>query len=218
MKGKFLVIIAVLGILGLILLLSNFNISINLGKEKTSAQTGTANTGTQDSMASHHGGGVTDSTAFNALLDKEAPDFTLSSFDGEQLTLSKLKGQNVLLFFNEGLMCYPACWNQIAAFGKNSDVAKKAVVLNITVDPVAEWENAVKKMPQLKDAVVLFDSRGEVSQKYGVLTLPSSMHKGQYPGHTYVLINKEGIVKFVWDDPYMAIRNKELLTELDKLQ
>lgn len=218
MKGKLLVIIAVLGIVGLILLLSNFNISVNLGKEKTSAQNSTANAATQDSMASHHGGGdVVDSTVFNALLNKEAPDFTLSSFDGEQLTLNKLKGQNVLLFFNEGLMCYPACWNQIAAFGKNSDVAKKAVVLNITVDPVAEWENAVKKMPQLKDAVVLFDSRGEVSQKYGVLTLPSSMHKGQYPGHTYVLINKEGIVKFVWDDPYMAVRNKELLTELDKI-
>jgi len=72
-------------------------------------------------------------------------------------------------------------------------------------------------MPELAGATVLFDSNRQISQKYGVLTLPSSMHKGQFPGHTYVIINKEGIIKFVRDDVTMAVRNNELSTEIDKL-
>ena len=72
-------------------------------------------------------------------------------------------------------------------------------------------------MPELAQATVLFDNNRQVSQGYGVLTLPSSMHKGQFPGHSYVIINKEGIVKYVRDDVQMAIRNQELVTEIAKL-
>ncbi|HCE30960.1 TPA: hypothetical protein DEQ89_03010 [Candidatus Daviesbacteria bacterium] len=169
-------------------------------------------------MASHHGGGTpADATIFNSLLGKIAPDFTLEDYSGKKIILSELKGKNVILFFNEGLMCYPACWNQIAAFGKDTELAKKAVIFNITADPKNNWKQAIDKMPELAGATVLFDSNRQISQKYGVLTLPSSMHKGQFPGHTYVIINKEGIIKFVRDDVTMAVRNNELSTEIDKL-
>lgn len=169
-------------------------------------------------MDSHHGGGTAvDSAVFDSLVDKSAPDFTLENYDGKKVTLSGLKGQSVILFFNEGLMCYPSCWNQIAAFGKDSEISKKAVILSITVDPQKDWNYAVNKMPELAKATVLFDTAGEVSKSYGVLTLPSSMHKGQYPGHSYVLIDKEGVVRFVRDDVSMAVRNSELSAELEKI-
>ena len=158
-----------------------------------------------------------DSAVFNNLQGKPAPDFSLEAYDGKEYKLSDLKGKNVLLFFNEGLMCYPACWNQIAAFGKDTELAKKAVIFNITADPKNNWKQAIDKMPELAGATVLFDSNRQISQKYGVLTLPSSMHKGQFPGHSYVVIDKEGIVKFVRDDVQMAVRNQELSTEIDKL-
>ena len=171
-----------------------------------------------DSAADHHGGGApVDTTIFNSLINKPAPDFTLESYDEKKITLSGLKGKNVILFFNEGLMCYPACWNQIAAFGKDTGLQNKAVILNITVDPKNDWKQATDKMPELALATVVFDSNREVSRKYGVLTLPSSMHKGQFPGHSYVIINKEGIVKFIRDDASMVIRNQELASEIDKL-
>lgn len=218
--------IAILGtgiVLVLILLVSNFNIQINIsnkGDEASANQSTTSTTGaTQtDSMADHHGGGATvDATVFNSLVGKAAPDFTLEGYDGKKITLSELKGKNVILFFNEGLMCYPACWNQIAAFGKDTQLQAKAVVLNITADPKNNWKQAIDKMPELAAATVLFDSNRQVSQKYGVLTLPSSMHKGQFPGHSYVIINKEGIIKFTRDDVSMAVRNQELTAEVDKL-
>ncbi len=188
-------------------------------KPSTSRQNSlTAQKEVVDSMSDHHGGGtVADATVFNSLVGKAAPDFTLEDYNGKKITLSEYRGKNVLLFFNEGLMCYPACWNQIAAFGNDTEMAKKTVVLNITADLKNNWKQAVDKMPELAQATVLFDSNRQVSQSYGVLTLPSSMHKGQFPGHSYVLIDKDGVVKFVRDDVQMAVRNKELAAELDKI-
>jgi len=218
-------ILAILGtgiIIAVILVVGNFNIKINVDSkgDQTSAnqQAGQAIQGSQDDMASHHGGATpADETAFNSLLGKPAPDFTLESYDGKKIILSSLKGKNVILFFNEGLMCYPACWNQIVSFGKDVALKNKAVILNITADPKNEWEQAINKMPELAQSTVIFDTNRKVSESYGVLNLPSSMHKGQFPGHSYVIIDKEGIVKFVKDDVQMAVRNQELNSEVDKL-
>lgn len=215
-------LIAILGtgiVLGLVLLLSNFNITVNKkGQTVVSGQTTQATQTQANPMADHHGGGApVDATIFNGLVGKNSPDFSLESYDGQKITLSELKGKTVILFFNEGLMCYPGCWNQIAAFGKDTELGKKAVLLNITVDPKNDWKQAIDKMPDLAKATVLFDTNREVSQKYGVLTLPSSMHKGQFPGHSYVIVDKEGIVKFARDDVSMAVRNTELAAELDKI-
>lgn len=159
-----------------------------------------------------------DSFALNSLIGKPAPDFTLESYDGKRIILSSLKGKNVILFFSEGLMCYPACWNQIAAFGKEGGLAdKNTVALTILNDPKNDWKGAIDKMPELAGATVLFDTNKQVAINYNMLSLPSSMHKGQLPGHTYVVIDQEGIVRFVKVDPQMAIRNQELMSEIDKL-
>ena len=168
--------------------------------------------------AEHHEGQSVYEDKFNALVSKQAPDFTLNSYDDKKITLSSQKGKKVVLFFTEGVMCYPSCWNQIAAFGKD-DVFKKedTVVFSIVVDTKNEWKRAIDKMPELGATTVLFDSSKTISKEYGVLSLPSSMHKGQFPGHTYLVIDKEGVVRFIKDDPQMAIRNDELKTELEKL-
>lgn len=182
----------------------------------------TANSPTQTEASSgdgmHGAPKPAESTVFNSLLNKPTPDFTLESYDGRKITLSQLKGKNVVLFFNEGIMCYPACWNQIVAFGKDKEFeANNTVVLNINVDPKQDWAGAVKKMPELATGTVLLDSDRSVVSAYGVLTVESSMHRGQFPGHSYVIVDKEGIVRFVWDDPQMAVRNKEILAQITKL-
>ncbi|MDP3955284.1 MAG: peroxiredoxin family protein [bacterium] len=173
----------------------------------------------QSSSSDHHGGGApADSAILDGLKGKTAPDFTLENDKGEKFTLSSLKGKNVILFFNEGLMCYPACWNQITAFGKDSRFKGKDVaVLNIVLDKKEDWKQAIAKMPELAAATVLFDNKRTVSSSYGVLSLASSMHRGQFPGHTYVIVDKNGIVRFAQDDVQMGVRNDEMATQMANL-
>lgn len=210
-------------LVAIVFAISSLNIEIKIGSKNKQDSYASQNTGGKpqapvvDSMADHHKPKPADSTTFDNLLGKPAPDFTLESYDGKKYTLSSLKGKNVILFFNEGLMCYPACWNQVAAFGSDKDLSARVVVLNINVDPKEEWKKAVDKMPELTSATVLLDTDRTVSQTYGVLTLNSSMHRGQFPGHSYVIVDKEGIIRFTQDDSQMAVRNKELLAEVDKL-
>ncbi|MFA4831176.1 MAG: redoxin domain-containing protein [Patescibacteria group bacterium] len=173
-----------------------------------------------DSMTSHHSSGNSkaSTTALDALVGKPAPDFTLSDREGNLYSKDNLKGKNVILFFNEGLMCYPACWDQIAQLASDSRLNdENTVILSVMVDPVKDWQRAVDKMPELAKATVVFDTNREVSAKFGVLTTPSSMHYGSLPGHTYVIIDKEGVVRHVYDDPRMAIHNNQLVDELAKL-
>lgn len=170
-------------------------------------------------MSGHHGSEVTNEEKFQSLIGEEAPDFTLESYERGQVNLKDLRGKKVVLFFTEGLMCYPSCWNQMAAFAKDSAFDNKdTVTLSITVDRKEDWRQAVEKMPELSRAIVLFDTNRQVSGEYGVLSLSSSMHKGQFPGHTYLIIDKKGVVRFIKDDPQMGIRNDELKSELEKLE
>ncbi|MBI3397335.1 redoxin domain-containing protein [Candidatus Woesebacteria bacterium] len=176
---------------------------------------------TQDSsMSSHHRTpSPADNSAFLSLLNKPAPDFTLESFKGSEVTLSKLRGKNVVIFFSEGAMCYPGCWNQIDAFVGDTKLFddKNTLVYTIVVDPRQDWKEAVDKDTKMASANVLLDTNKQASNDYEVLTVDSSMHRGQFPGHTYLIVDKDGIVRFEKDDVQMGIRNKELFLELDKL-
>lgn len=205
-------LITIILILGIALL---FEDNSQTAQKTASQQTNQTN----GDMSSHHGGAQpANSQIFDGLKGKTAPDFTLEDYTGKKVSLSSYKGKKVVLFFTEGLMCYPACWNQMAAFGKSGDFDKDTVIFNIVVDDKNEWTNAVKKMPELASAIVLFDTNRQVSSLYGALTLPSSMHKGQYPGHTYLVLDREGIIQYSLDDIQMAVRNNELKAELSKLQ
>jgi peroxiredoxin Q/BCP len=167
-----------------------------------------------------HGGsaGAPTSEQLNSLVGKPMPDFQLSDKDGKVYSVADLKGKDTVLFFNEGLMCYPACWNQMAAFGSdprfNSDQIQ---AISVVVDSAKDWETAKAKMPELAKATTMFDTGATVSRQLGMLTTTSSMHRGSLPGHTYVIVDKDGIVRYVFDDPNMAIANDMLFGKIGEL-
>lgn len=172
-----------------------------------------------DDMSSHHGSQPKGSYSdLQALVGKPAPDFSLADKAGARYSLAELKGKNIILFFNEGLMCYPSCWNQIVSLSQDKRFSREdTVVLSVVVDQPDQWQRAINKMPALGQATVLFDTGGAVSSAYGMMKTESSMHYGQYPGHSYLIIDKEGVVRHALDDPRMGIHNEEIVAQLNQL-
>lgn len=155
---------------------------------------------------------------FKEAIGQKAPDFELESIDGKTVKLSDYLGKNVVLFFNEGAMCYPACWNQIAELGNDSRFdTENLAAFSIVIDTKNRWLDIISKSPNMAKSKILFDTARSVSKAYDVLYLDSPMHSG-IPGHTYLIIDKEGVIRFTLDDPTMAIANDKLIKEIEKLK
>lgn len=168
----------------------------------------------------HGGASVAENNdLLNSLIGKEMPAISLSDKDGKAYTASDFKGKNTVLFFNEGLMCYPACWNQMAAFGDDARFNSNTTqAISIVVDPAKDWQKAIDQMPGLAKTMTMFDTNASASKQLGLLTTASSMHRGSLPGHTYIVIDKAGIVRYVFDDPNMAIANDMLAKKIEELK
>ncbi|HLC79240.1 MAG TPA: redoxin domain-containing protein [archaeon] len=137
---------------------------------------------------------ATNASSASAKEGDKAPDFTLPVVGGGQFSLSNLQGKkNVLLYFQEGIMC-PACWSQQVDIEKQQaefDALDIEVVM-ITVDPPQALAQA-KDQYGIRDTL-LYDNSLTASTKYDVLQ--DSMHPGERPGHVFVLVGKDGAIKW----------------------
>jgi peroxiredoxin len=162
--------------------------------------------------------GAPNTAQLDALVGKPLPSLQIADKDGKAYNLADFKGKYTVLFFNEGLMCYPACWNQVAAFGQDSRFNTDQVqAISVVADSAREWQKAIDQMPDLAKAKTLFDTGAAASRQLGMLDTASSMHRDLLPGHTYVLLDKEGIVRYVFDDPNMAIGNDRMFSKIQEL-
>lgn len=163
--------------------------------------------------------GMKEKIYFKEAVGQKAPDFELESIDGTTIKLSNYLGKNIVLFFNEGSMCYPACWNQIAELGNDGRFdALGIVAFSIVTDPKDQWLDIIEKSTNLTKSKILFDTTRSVSKSYDTLYLASSMHRGSLPGHTYFIIDKKGTIRFAMDDPNMALANNKLIKEIENLK
>jgi peroxiredoxin len=140
---------------------------------------------------------------------RTAPDFTLTDTSGVEHTLADHRGENVLLYFNEGAGCQ-SCIVQMGAIEKQAeafadeDVTVLPIVMNPREEILADMKlNGV-------DTPFLLDD-GTVSDAYG--TLGKGMHAG-LPGHSFVLIDAEGEQRWYGEYPSMWLDPRELLAEV----
>jgi peroxiredoxin len=96
------------------------------------------------------------------IVEQKMPDFTLPIYGGGNLTLSSLKGKNILLIFLRGLAgvdrwCHicPYQYLEIADIEKNHQIKKKynteiLFVLPYANDTIKEWLN---KIPELLEDI-----------------------------------------------------------------
>jgi len=99
---------------------------------------------------------------------------------------------------------------------KRFDQADVAV-FSVVVDTKESWQKAIEKMPEMGNVKALFDNEKKASRDFQMLSASSSMHSGNLPGHTYVIIDKDGTIRYVLDDPRMAINNGTIYSEIEKL-
>jgi thioredoxin-dependent peroxiredoxin len=138
-----------------------------------------------------------------------APDFTLSSSSGENVTLSQFFGKkNVVIFFyprDEG----PTCCKEAEAFRNDYEAFKEknAEVIGISAQNV-ESHKSFASHHKLQ-YILLSDAENRVRKLYGV-----SPTLG-VPGRVTYVINKEGIVKHVFSSQlHFTKHSKEALRAL----
>jgi peroxiredoxin len=142
-----------------------------------------------------------------------APDFTLPSTAGTDVTLSALHGKNVLLAFFP-LAFTSTCTTEMCAFRDEIEKFRElnAVVLPISVDsvPTLKEYKAKERLP----VDLLSDFKREVSRRYGTL-----IEDRFFSNRAYILIDTRGIVRWAFAEQTPSTRrdNEEILQQLRAL-
>jgi len=143
-----------------------------------------------------------------------APDFTLPSTSGANVTLSALQGKNVLLAFFP-LAFTSTCTAELCAFSTEYGKFQSAdtVVLPISVDSIPTLKEF--KAKERLSVELLSDFKREVSRQYGVLN-----EARFFSNRAYVLIDRKGMVRWSYQEAENSNRreNAELLEQLAALR
>ena len=146
----------------------------------------------------------------SSAAQRTAPDFTLTDTAGRTVQLSSYRGRsNVLLYFSEGAGCQ-SCLVQMREIERQHDAFAKAdvtvlpVVMNTRAQIMADMAANGVRTPFLLD-------NGSVSKAYG--TLGKGMHAG-LPGHSFVLVDKQGRQRWYGEYPSMWLAPRDLLRQI----
>jgi len=144
-------------------------------------------------------------------VSDKAPDFTLPSQTGENITLSKFFGKkNIVLYF------YPkdesrGCTKEACTFRDNYEVFKDlgAEVIGISSQTVESHQSFAThhNLP----FILLSDIDSKVRELYGV---PSTL--GVLPGRVTYIIDKEGTIRHIFSSQFQP--EKHIQEALDVLK
>lgn len=151
------------------------------------------------------GGSIQSGTS---LVGKAAPDFVMPDTSGQEVSLASFRGrQAVVLYFSEGAGC-DACLSQMKAIEQKKDAFSSAgfVVLPIVMDPKDRIAAAASSYGVTTPFLI---DPGAASKAYG--TLGKGMHAGM-PGHGFVVVDREGVVRWSAEYPSMWLDPSELLS------
>jgi peroxiredoxin Q/BCP len=147
----------------------------------------------------------------------KAPDFTLPTDGGGSVTLAKLKGKNVILYF------YPkddtsGCTAEACGFRDALPNFRKvtAEVIGLSRDSVTAHDKFKKKYEL--PFTLASDADGKVCERYGVW-VEKSMYGRKYMGieRATFLIDAKGVVRKVWHKVKVPGHVEEVLAALKAL-
>ncbi len=149
--------------------------------------------------------------------NSKAPNFKLSSTDGNIFELNKIKKKNIILYFYPKDDT-PGCTLESKDFSKlNSMIKKKnTIVFGISKDSM-ESHLKFKKKYKLKFDL-LSDEKLKVIKKYGVWGMKSFLGK-KYKGviRSTFLINSKGKIHKIWSNVRVKDHAKFVLEEIKNI-
>ena len=144
-------------------------------------------------------------------IGDKAPDFNLKNTNGEEVSLTGLKGKRVILYFYPKDDT-PGCTVEACNFRDDYDLyqEKDAVILGVSRD----GEESHKKFTEKFDLpfTLLSDEDHSVAEKYGAWG-EKSMYGKKYMGilrNTYV-IDDEGKIEMIYEKVKPKDHSKEIL-------
>jgi peroxiredoxin len=132
---------------------------------------------------------------------------------GRPITSAGLRGHDVLLFFSEGVMCQ-ACFEQIQSLQQRATELRShgLTLINITTDSPEVLRQAVQEYHI--NTPMISDQEGTMSTAYGALG------QGMHPntdGHTFVLLDRAGRIRWRRDYTTMYVPPNQLLTAIPNI-
>lgn len=132
---------------------------------------------------------------------------------GRTISSASLRGKNVLLFFSEGVMCQ-ACFEQIQSLEARTDQlrTRRLTLVNITTDPASVLRQAVNQYGIRTP--MISDEDGDMSTVYDAIG--RGMHANT-DGHTFVLLDRSGRIRWRRDYTTMFVLPDTLLGEIPRV-
>ncbi len=128
----------------------------------------------------------------------KAPDFTLPTDGGENVTLSSLIGQKVVLFFYPKDNT-PGCTKEACSFRDNISTFGdlNTAIIGISKDSVTKHDNF--KAKHELNFPLASDADSDICEQYGVF-VEKNMYGKKYMGieRSTFLIDESGIIQQIW--------------------
>ncbi|MFN8721581.1 MAG: thioredoxin-dependent thiol peroxidase [Rhodospirillales bacterium] len=131
-------------------------------------------------------------------VGQKAPDFTMPTNGGGNVSLAGLKGKKVVLFFYPKDDT-PGCTKEACSFRDSLPdfTGVDAVVIGVSKDSAASHDKFARKYEL--NFTLASDEKTDVAERYG-MWVEKSMYGKKYMGmeRSSVLIDGEGVIRAVW--------------------
>jgi peroxiredoxin len=141
------------------------------------------------------------------ILGAPAPSFELASTDGHTVSLADHLGHDVLLYFSEGVGC-DSCFYQQASIEAEQQRLTDAelMVVPVVVNPATDVRRELDRFGLTTP--FLIDTDRSVSAAYDTI---GRGHHADLPGHSFVLVDREGTLRWRLDEPSMFVEPSRLI-------